>query len=157
MIVAGTGSDILVGGAGRDTIDAGHGDNIVFGDHGKVKRYGDHIVRIQTVDSNRGAADILRTGNGKDIIFGGARKDSIHAGGGHDIVFGGNGKLILITWSKHEWEHEHGSEHGDDDRKAKHRANDERWDTPEIDWTGRSSRQAPARRSPGRATLPRTG
>jgi Ca2+-binding RTX toxin-like protein len=96
-ITTGADDDIVLGGIDADTIDAGHGNNIVLGDSGYVDwtaaessapafalaavpaaaaTAGDDldpsdIDRIWASDTDYGGNDVITTGNGDDIIFGG--------------------------------------------------------------------------------------
>ena len=116
MITTGLGRDMIFGGAGADTIVANFGEiltgpnqaldgnNIVFGDYGFV----DYLLRNSTIAddahdievissiptaTNLGGDDIIVTGNGNDIVMGGAKSDTISAGQGKNLVFGDNARL----------------------------------------------------------------
>src|SRR6185295_10630920 len=107
-ITTGSGRDHIVGGMRADTIVAGDGDNIVFGDNGFIdytaleRTYptsspGDDtnpadIDRLSTFAPTLGGDDVITTGAGYDIIFGGTGADLIRAGAGNDLVFGDHGK-----------------------------------------------------------------
>jgi Ca2+-binding RTX toxin-like protein len=129
-ITSGLGDDIVAGGARGDTIDAGVGQNIVFGDHGRVTGvennvfnrpmpstlpptypHDDHQVPVlQLVEGyvptagEFGGADVIRTGLGRDMVFGGAAGDTIVVNSGetptaldgNNIVFGDYGYVDYL-------------------------------------------------------------
>ncbi|WP_372993340.1 calcium-binding protein, partial [Sulfitobacter sp.] len=114
MIATGTSTDLIFGGNGDDTIDAGQGDNIVLGDNGTaifdstVTNFGDLPIAILSVTTQSpaiGGNDMITTGLGKDIGFGGARDDTIvtdFAGDfsgtdGYDIVLGDHGYINFVN------------------------------------------------------------
>ena len=82
VIEGGSGNDRLLGGAQGDRISDTGGNNIVLGDHGEINGN-----RVRTTDTS-GGADIIQTGSGRDIIFGGAAGDTITVSGGNNIVAG---------------------------------------------------------------------
>ncbi|KAA5541791.1 hypothetical protein FYK55_16405 [Roseiconus nitratireducens] len=122
--------DIILGGQGDDRIDAGSGQNIVFGDHGELLGVDsganqpvgdpdpskvDDAYAMQTlgllqsiafeVDTS-GGNDVITTGVGRDIIFGGQGDDTINSyasdGGqiqddGNNIVFGDFGLVDYLA------------------------------------------------------------
>ena len=121
------GDDIVFGGGGGDTIDSGAGASIVFGDHGRVtgiegagaNRPIDTrtpvddfqvatLARVETLNpaaGEFGGADIIHTGVGRDIVFGGAAGDTIVANlgetvalpDGNNVVFGDYGFLDYVA------------------------------------------------------------
>ena len=106
-ITTGIGRDIILGGADADTIIANSGEsagtrddwyNIVLGDAGYI----DYVVedatpadidRIFSVDVAIGGIDTITTGQGDDIVLGGADGDTISVGDGDNLVFGDSGQI----------------------------------------------------------------
>lgn len=79
---------ILVGGLGNDHVVGGDGPSTVFGDtrvDAEKCKPGDPVVSDPVAESTD-----VGTGDGNDLILGGAGVDTVSAGGGHDIanVFG---------------------------------------------------------------------
>ena len=126
-ITTGAGDDIVAGGAGGDTIDSGDGAGIVFGDHGRVTGIEDAgpnrpidtrtpaddfqiptLARVETINpagGEFGGADLISTGTGRDVVFGGAAGDTIVANigetaatpDGNNVVFGDYGFLDYVA------------------------------------------------------------
>ncbi|MCZ7598746.1 MAG: calcium-binding protein, partial [Gammaproteobacteria bacterium] len=86
-IEGGAGNDRIFGGAAGDVISDAGGDNTVFGDHGEI----DGSDR-RTTDLT-GGSDLITTGGGNDVIFGGALGDRVSSSGGNNIVFGDFGEV----------------------------------------------------------------
>ena len=106
------GSDNLDGGKGDDILVAGgstsvapevitdlEGNNTIFGDFGEVvgTRILKEITAYRTISSSFGTVDIITTGDGNDVIFGGEQSDVINAGMGADIVFGDLGEYAVAS------------------------------------------------------------
>ena len=119
------GDDIVAGGTAGDVIDGGSGANVVFGDHGRVTGIeGAGLNRpidtrtsaddfqvptfalIETINpAGGGGADVINSGVGRDIIFGGAAGDTIVANvgettsvlDGNNVVFGDYGFLDYLA------------------------------------------------------------
>ncbi|MDA1273124.1 MAG: hypothetical protein O2960_03590, partial [Verrucomicrobia bacterium] len=118
-INAGTGNNIVFGGTGADTIVANDGetgaspdgDNLILGDDGTIDYVraerdpgasgGDtnpaDIDLIASSDFADGAADVITTGEGSDIIVGGQAGDTIVAGNGNNLVIGDSGLITAAT------------------------------------------------------------
>jgi Ca2+-binding RTX toxin-like protein len=107
-------SDTIVGNAGNDIILAGanssadsvtdlSGDNIIFGDFGHVDFDVDgdptDIDLIVSTDEATGGGDQITTGDGNDIVIGGAGDDTINTGNGKSIVIGDSGKITGVSHS----------------------------------------------------------
>ncbi len=97
-ITTGSGHSIVMGGVGVDSLSSGNGShNIIFGDNGFVDFAQDGDLSTvdvaYTIDHSSGDADIIISGDGNDIIFGGAFGDTIWAGAGNDLVLGDFGRL----------------------------------------------------------------
>ncbi|WP_413172043.1 DUF4347 domain-containing protein [Anabaena azotica] len=90
------GNDILIGGVGKDAIDGGAGNDIALGDNGcldyKLDANLNTLDLVTTTNPTLGGEDIIATGDGNDLIFGGTLSDNISAGAGNDLVFGDHGK-----------------------------------------------------------------
>ena len=113
-IATGASTDLIFGGSGDDLIDAGQGDNIVLGDNGTaifdstVTNFGDlpiALLSVSTQSPTIGGNDMITTGLGNDIVFGGAKDDTIvtdFAGDfsgtdGYDIVLGDHGYINFVN------------------------------------------------------------
>ena len=91
-ISIGTGNNLVIGGGGRDTITVadGTGFNVIVGDSGRITRaaidthpFGGlplTLGRVETLVDGIGDADKITTGDGSNVIFGGAGGDTILAG-----------------------------------------------------------------------------
>ena len=83
FIEAGNGIDVVFGGTKGDTILAGGTDalrDIVLGDNGSATfTTAGVLTRIETTDPGRGGNDDITTGNGPDVVLGGAGNDTILA------------------------------------------------------------------------------
>ena len=93
VVQVGDGNDVLVGGFGQDELHAGDDDNIVLGDHGDILFTAGVLNYITTLAPEIGDADTVTTGDGQDVIFGGAGPDSFTSLDGHDILAGDHGFL----------------------------------------------------------------
>ncbi|MBX2867971.1 MAG: hypothetical protein KTR18_04825 [Acidiferrobacterales bacterium] len=82
IIEGGSGNDTLLGGAAGDFINDTGGNNTVFGDHGQI------VGNVVETTDLQGGVDIITTGSGNDIIFGGAAGDSITTTGGNNVIGG---------------------------------------------------------------------
>ena len=107
-ITTGGGNDIVIGGRFGDTIDAGNGQNIVLGDSGQLvaadndlaspwatRRFSIALVTT-ALDPEAyadGGGDDITTGDGNDLVIGGAGGDTVHGGDGNDLVFGDQGEV----------------------------------------------------------------
>ena len=104
VLISGTGSDVVLGGAASDSIttDRSSADaDIVLGDHGFV----DYILRdanpadldsVWSTDPTLGGDDTIVTGNGADIVLGGAGSDTVDAGNGANVVAGDNAHYSVV-------------------------------------------------------------
>ncbi|MBL8811907.1 MAG: hypothetical protein JNM43_17210, partial [Planctomycetaceae bacterium] len=52
---------------------------------------GGFLLTLSTSDVAQGGADIVRTGTGNDVVFGGSARDTVQAGDGTNVVLGDNG------------------------------------------------------------------
>ena len=92
------GDDIVIGGTAGDLIDAGtdnsndtHRD-IVLGDSGTANFDSEgRIDEIFSIDTDIGDDDVISTGGGNDIVFGGTAQDTITTESGDDIALGDSG------------------------------------------------------------------
>lgn len=92
-IEAGDGSHVVFGGGAGDDIKIGTGSSVVFGDSGYAEFQGTLPKLAYSIDTDKGGADTIETGDGDQIVVGGALGDTITTGGGSDIVFGDNARL----------------------------------------------------------------
>ena len=101
--MAGNGPDIVLGGAGSDSINAGSDQSrdFVIGDNGfALLDSAEVLFEIRTNEPSLGGNDIIITGDGPDIVFGGTGADSIDAGGtvnDEDVVLGDNGEAFFTA------------------------------------------------------------
>jgi Ca2+-binding RTX toxin-like protein len=96
-ITTGMGNDTIFGGTASDTIEGSIGDNVVLGDSGKATfNAAGQILTLTTITAEIGAADVINTGSGNDVILGGAAADLITASDGNNIVVGDSG---AATWN----------------------------------------------------------
>ncbi|KAJ9468835.1 Iron-regulated protein FrpC [Diplonema papillatum] len=107
LIVAGPDGAAVIAGQGSDTVVGGDGDDWVFGDHGRVSVAVDGGVTSVTMktmqtDSCAGEVDVIDTGAGDDIIFGGAKGDNITAGDGDDVIAGDFAAYSLVSDGEYE-------------------------------------------------------
>ena len=107
IIQTGAGSDIVIGGANVDEMDIGAGDNIAIGDNGVLTgsltdlvytgSASIALVEARSTDFTIGGADQIITGDGRDIVIGGADGDRISTGysaaDSADIVLGDEGRI----------------------------------------------------------------
>ena len=100
------GNNLVVLGAGTDTFTGGDGFNVILGDAGTItaaQTDGPQFYDLKltpgsivTSAPGSGGHDVIDTGPGNDIVFGGDGGDAITIGDGNNIVFGDNGG---IEWS----------------------------------------------------------
>ena len=92
LITTGDGNNVIVGGFGADQITVGDGNNIILGDNGKADLSALGILAsIQTTDPVFGGEDVIKTGNGRNIVLGGSAGDDITTGTGNNVILGDNG------------------------------------------------------------------
>lgn len=97
VLSGGAGNDTLVGGAGNDTLDGGAGTNTVI-------YSGTAAVTVNltngTATGGEGSdvlsnIDIVRTGNGNDVLVGDANANALSGGAGNDTIAGGAGTDVI--------------------------------------------------------------
>jgi mucin-19 len=91
---AGETSNIIIGGFGSDDITLGSGTNVVLGDEGIVERMDGVVTAVRTLGA-RGAADIITSLGGFNVILGGAGGDRIAAPEGTNVILGDNGTVLF--------------------------------------------------------------
>lgn len=95
-IQAGDGSHVVFGGGAGDQIKIGTGNSVVFGDSGYAE-FDDTLPTLAySIDPDRGGVDTITTGDGDQIVAGGAFGDFITTGNGSDIVFGDNARFEFV-------------------------------------------------------------
>ena len=93
-LTAGRGNDVAVLGTGADQADLGDGDNRAIGDAGRITTTGaTGAETMLSTDTTLGGDDVITTGSGHDMIFGGAAADRLTTHAGRDIVIGDNASL----------------------------------------------------------------
>ncbi len=107
-IRAGNASNILIGGNGADDVRGGSLRDIIIGDNGIANFDAAGIlVDITTSDSSEGAGDNIDSGDGDDIVFGGAGSDFINidrttlallgTDTGNDLILGDHGRATFVV------------------------------------------------------------
>ncbi|MDO8630793.1 MAG: calcium-binding protein, partial [Phycisphaerales bacterium] len=95
LIDAGNGNNIVFGGLGSDDITSFEGRDAIAADQAIMLLLESGIwVSVTTNDFARGGADIIRSGAGDDVVFGGYGRDHVIAGAHDDIVLGDNGLML---------------------------------------------------------------
>ena len=83
------GNDIIFGGAADDSITTTGGNNVIAGDFG-INVPG----QFNSTDPGSGGTDTIQSGDGNDLILGGAAGDSINTTGGDNIIGGDFGVIV---------------------------------------------------------------
>jgi Ca2+-binding RTX toxin-like protein len=123
-ITTGIGNDIILGGQGGDTIKAdyagtneeeqelvGSGTNIVIGDNGLLDYTRadreptaagadtdpSDLDLVMSLDEVIGGNDIITTGDGSDLVIGGAGSDRIAVNNGNNLVLGDSGRITAAS------------------------------------------------------------
>ena len=98
-IQAGNGSHVVFGGGAGDKVKIGTGNSVVFGDSGYAE-FDDSLPTLAySIDTAKGGADTITTGDGDNIVAGGAFGDIITTGNGSDVIFGDNARFEFIIAS----------------------------------------------------------
>src|SRR5205085_7317016 len=100
VINALNGPDVVLGGNGYDQIDAGtdNADDVVVGDNGQASFSSTGVLLdIQTTDAALGDHDLIKVGEGNNVVIGGVGADTITAGANNDVVLGDNGHATFNT------------------------------------------------------------
>ncbi|WP_348641977.1 calcium-binding protein [Methylobacterium sp. WL9] len=92
-VTAGDGDNLVIGGAGSDAITTGGGADVILGDSGEAQFALGRPVLIRSLDAGIGGKDVIKAGEGSNIVIGGMDADSIETGSGRDIVLGDSGLL----------------------------------------------------------------
>ncbi|GAA4010632.1 beta strand repeat-containing protein [Sphingomonas humi] len=113
LIIGGAGDDIIEGGDGNDNIGAALGDRVVDGgtgiDYASIDLRGfDGSIDFNLANNLTGTVTVagaeirnieqiyLHTGNGNDVLVGGARDDILASTGGRNFMIGGGGNDLLV-------------------------------------------------------------
>ena len=96
VIYGNGGNDTILGSDGRDNVSSDRGLDIIVGDYGRINHLGKTVLRINTIESEKGNDDFLHGGNDDDTIIGGTANDSLVGGvdGGEEILIGDNGTVV---------------------------------------------------------------
>lgn len=106
VITAGEGNNQVAGGFGTDDITTGGGRDFILGDNGQFEFNLGNVVRVRTTDvvDNTGGRDLIRAGEGDNIVLAGNGNDEVTAGSGSNLIVGDNGEaryaddgLVLLT------------------------------------------------------------
>ena len=96
VIKVGNGDNIIIGGFGKDDITGGAVRDVVIGDNGNATFTDAGIlIYITTSDPSIGDDDLIKVGDGDNIIIGGFGKDDITGGADRDVVIGDNGNATF--------------------------------------------------------------
>ena len=96
------GDDFLFGGQGSDNITGNAGSDVVFGDHGEIILTPlEQTVVYASIAVSGGAADLVETHDGDDVVFGGAGGDVVDTSVGDDVVFGDHGRVSVALVDGH--------------------------------------------------------
>jgi len=91
-IVAGGGTNTVIGGFGKDGISTGSGNDVIVGDSGEADFSTAGVITFITSQSPAiGDIDTITSGDGNNIILGGAGADQISGGKDSDIIVGDSG------------------------------------------------------------------
>ncbi|MFO7963509.1 MAG: Calx-beta domain-containing protein [Desulfobacterales bacterium] len=118
-ITTGIGYDIVLGGQGGDTIIANDGEsetsidagNIVLGDNGSLDYTRadrdpmeagadldpSDLDLVLSIDESIGGNDEITTGDGSDLVIGGAGSDTITVNHGNNLVLGDSGQITAAS------------------------------------------------------------
>ena len=96
-IFAENGRHVVFGGGASDGIEIGTGNSVVFGDSGYVEIDGTLPTLAYSIDTAKGGIDTITTGNGDQIVAGGAFGDTITTGNGNSVVFGDSAHAEFST------------------------------------------------------------
>ena len=95
------GRDRILGGNGDDLISGDDQSDVIFGDHGRMEYIAGaadvtilHLV--ESISFPQGGIDTITSGQGDDIVVGGAQGDMIDAGDGQNVVFGDHGRVTGV-------------------------------------------------------------
>ncbi|MFN0077230.1 MAG: DUF4347 domain-containing protein, partial [Prosthecobacter sp.] len=98
IIKTGDGDNIVIGGFGADQVTGGDDRDIVLGDNGNATFTTAGILTfITTTEPTIGNDDIIKTGDGDNIVIGGFGADQVTGGADRDVVLGDNGNATFTT------------------------------------------------------------
>jgi len=96
-MVSADGNKYVIGGAGSDQITTGSGNDVAFGDNGTLQFTSGGILDILfSTSASIGTDDVMRAGEGSNILIGGTGADRMFSGSGKDILIGDGGQVTLI-------------------------------------------------------------
>ena len=111
IILTGGGADIAIGGTGNDTIETfgpatrgGVDVDIVVGDNARATFMLGELRRIETTFPGTAGVglsfdDIIRTGNGEDVVLGGDGNDNIDTGVAADAFDNGDVTVLSVNFN----------------------------------------------------------
>ena len=95
IITVVNGNNIIAGGAGIDTITTTDGVDIILGDNGQLVWSATGIIEsVTATDLTNGAGDIIKAGDGDNIIVGATGNDAIETGIDNDTILGDGGVAL---------------------------------------------------------------
>ena len=99
IINSGAGFNTVLGGSGKDAITGGVNTDVVIGDNGNATfdpSSGESIVRdIISTDTTTGGDDIIKVGDGFNVVISGFGADQVTGGAGDDVILGDNGHAVF--------------------------------------------------------------
>ncbi|MEW6155800.1 MAG: calcium-binding protein [Verrucomicrobiota bacterium] len=96
-IAVGTGGNVILGGAANDVITTAHGNGILLGDNGKADFLNGIITQVATLSPEVAGDDIIETGDGNNLVFGGSGGDRINTSQGNSVLFGDSGLASFVA------------------------------------------------------------
>ncbi|MGB1191406.1 MAG: beta strand repeat-containing protein, partial [Pseudomonadales bacterium] len=94
-ITVANGNNVIAGGAGVDAITTTDGVDIVLGDNGQLVWSATGIIEsVTATDLTNGAGDIIKAGDGDNIIVGATGNDVIESGVDNDTILGDGGVAL---------------------------------------------------------------
>ena len=99
----GEGNNIVIAGAGVDTITTTDGVDIILGDNGQLVWSATGVIEsVTATDLTNGAGDIIKAGDGDNIIVGATGDDVIESGVNNDTILGDGGIALynagVLSW-----------------------------------------------------------
>jgi len=97
VITVSAGNNLVYGGIGQDEVTTGGGADVIMGDNGLLVFSSGTIASVNVADFTYGTKDIIKAGDGNNIIAGATGNDDIEAGLNDDIILGDGGSLTFTA------------------------------------------------------------